>query len=551
MCGILLHATTTQNAKKVTNGLSLDDRTNNETPTPTWWDETAQVIKNRGPDACRESVHLVLDRIQIRVCASVLALRGDQVVSQPLWTDDGRYMLLWNGEVFHSTLPGFDLDKHDGVQILECIQDLIRKGEVLETAFASVLGALEGPYAAILIDTITGSICFTRDPIGRRSLLMVRSDNDIVLASAASPSLLSTHPELTELDCSSIWQVLPDTNFNPQSVPRQSTGGEGTILRELRVNAPDSAVEETFSQDVVGRFGNVLSESVRQRVQHLRYHGSSSVAQIAVLFSGGLDCCTIALLAHQHLPEHQPIDLLNVAFQNPRVLAAGGVRNPYDVPDRLTGKQSFQELQRIAPTRSWRFVEVDVPFEDYSLSRSTIETLMNPCTSVMDLSIASALYFASRAKTESYQSTAKVLLSGLGADELLGGYSRHRQAWQTGGESKLVQELQMDLDRLPTRNLGRDDRMISQNGKESRYPFLDREVIRSLADLPVQDKMDFSHEPGKGDKMILRQLANRLGLHQTSLLTKRAIQFGARSAKMEVGDGRIKGHEKLPTINAK
>ncbi|PWN33276.1 uncharacterized protein FA14DRAFT_60069 [Meira miltonrushii] len=545
MCGILLHATTTQNAEKVKNGLSLDEQSDHESPKPIWWDETAQVIKNRGPDACQESIHLASEGIQIRLCASVLALRGDQVVSQPLWTDDGRYMFLWNGEVFHSTLPDFDLDKHDGVQILECIQDLVRKGKVLATAFASVLGSIEGPYAAVLIDTTTGSMCFARDPIGRRSLLMIRSDNEIVLASAASRSLLTMYPGLTELDCSSIWQVRPDTKFVPQPVPRMLTGGEGTILRELRIKAPDGALEEVSLDDVVDRFGKVLSESVRQRVQHLRYHGSSSVAQIAVLFSGGLDCCTIALLAHQHLPEHQPIDLLNVAFQNPRVLAAGGVRTPYDVPDRVTGKQSFQELQRVAPTRHWRFVEVDVPFEEYVLSRNTIETLMTPCTSVMDLSIASALYFASRAKSETYHSTAKVLLSGLGADELLGGYSRHRQAWERGGVDKLVQELQMDLSRLPTRNLGRDDRIISQNGKESRYPFLDCEVIRFLADLPVQDKMDFSHEPGKGDKMILRQLANRLGLHQTSLLTKRAIQFGARSAKMEVGDGRIKGHEKL------
>jgi asparagine synthetase B (glutamine-hydrolysing) len=478
-------------------------------------------------------------------------LRGEEVVSQPLRTDDGRYMLLWNGEVFHTTLANFDLDEHDGKQILDCMQEMLRKGETLATSFASTLSSVEGPYAAILIDTVTGSMCFTRDPIGRRSLLMVRSDNEIVLTSAASHSLLSTYPDIAELDCKSMWQVLTGTRFDVESVPRTLNGEESTTLRELRTSILDGALDAARSDEVVEEFRDILSESVRQRVQHLRYHGSSSVAQIAVLFSGGLDCCTIALLAHLHLPEHQPIDLLNVAFQNPRVLAAAEGRNPYDVPDRLTGKQSFQELQRVAPTRQWKFVEVNVPFEEYVMSRSTIETLMTPCKSVMDLSIASALYFASRANTEFYNSTAKVLLSGLGADELLGGYSRHRQAWQSGGLSNLVQELQMDLDRLPTRNLGRDDRIISQNGKESRYPFLDREVIRFLASLPVQNKMNFSLEPGKGDKMVLRQLAKQLGLHQTSLLTKRAIQFGARSAKMEAGDGRIKGHEKLPIFSVK
>ncbi len=34
-----------------------------------------------------------------------------------------------------------------------------------------------------------------------------------------------------------------------------------------------------------------------------------------------------------------------------------------------------------------------------------------------------------------------------------------------------------DLDRIWIRNLGRDDRSISSNGKEVRFPFLDLELI--------------------------------------------------------------------------
>jgi len=36
-----------------------------------------------------------------------------------------------------------------------------------------------------------------------------------------------------------------------------------------------------------------------------------------------------------------------------------------------------------------------------------------------------------------------VLLSGLGADELLGGYSRHRRAWERGGAAALTEEVSM------------------------------------------------------------------------------------------------------------
>lgn len=54
-----------------------------------------------------------------------------------------------------------------------------------------------------------------------------------------------------------------------------------------------------------------------------------------------------------------------------------------------------------------------------------------------------------------YTSQAKVLLSGLGADEQLGGYSRHKDQFTASGWEGLVEELQLDLDRISTRNLGK------------------------------------------------------------------------------------------------
>lgn len=62
-----------------------------------------------------------------------------------------------------------------------------------------------------------------------------------------------------------------------------------------------------------------------------------------------------------------------------------------------------------------------------------------------------ALYFASRGKGSiqsdadsspiPYTSPAKVVLSGLGSDELLGGYGRHRTAYNTGGWKAVIDEV--------------------------------------------------------------------------------------------------------------
>ena len=48
-------------------------------------------------------------------------------------------------------------------------------------------------------------------------------------------------------------------------------------------------------------------------------------------------------------------------------------------------------------------------------------------------------------------SSARLLFSGIGADELMGGYSRHRGAWQNGGGLQgVINEIQLDINRSIT-----------------------------------------------------------------------------------------------------
>ncbi|CDO72408.1 hypothetical protein BN946_scf184977.g107 [Trametes cinnabarina] len=276
-----------------------------------------------------------------------------------------------------------------------------------------------------------------------------------------------------------------------------------------------------------------LDRSVMLRVRNipLRNNTLPGQARVAVFFSGGIDSTMLAFLADRHVDPTEPIDLLNVAFENPRKIAVkatgniGGLpkrekkqklRDPldystvtvsYDVPDRLTGLQEVEELKRLCPNRKWNFLEVNVPFKSQN-ARATVEALMFPSRTVMDLSLAIALYFAARgigqvrshpgAEPLPYTSPARVLLNGLGSDELLGGYGRHRTAFKAAGWQAVIEELQLEIDRIPTRNLGRDDRVISSWGKETRHPFLSLSVVNFLAQLPVHLKMDPRLESGLG-----------------------------------------------------
>lgn len=122
---------------------------------------------------------------------------------------------------------------------------------------------------------------------------------------------------------------------------------------------------------------------------------------------------------------------------------------------------------------------------------------------------------------------------GAGADEQMAGYSRHRQKFIKGSWPWLVSELEMEMNRISERNLGRDNRIIADHGRAPRLPYLDEKVVEYLAQLPVSAKVDLRLPTGLGDKIVLRALAQRLGLIKTATEPKRAIQFGSRIAKSE------------------
>jgi asparagine synthetase B (glutamine-hydrolysing) len=126
-------------------------------------------------------------------------------------------------------------------------------------------------------------------------------------------------------------------------------------------------IEENSS--IPGRFIEVLNSAVSIRTRTIpQIHFASSLpaienaTRVAILFSGGLDCSVLAWLVHLHLALDEPIDLINVAFENPRTVAAHKTK-PEDVysvcPDRVTGLAGWKELKtRSLGARRWRFLEV-------------------------------------------------------------------------------------------------------------------------------------------------------------------------------------------------
>lgn len=85
---------------------------------------------------------------------------------------------------------------------------------------------------------------------------------------------------------------------------------------------------------------------------------------ISVLFSGGIDCTILALLADRFVDGDASIELINVSFGKnmPRewidytyeevcTLGEKLTINDYDTPDRITSKISANELKQLCPNR--------------------------------------------------------------------------------------------------------------------------------------------------------------------------------------------------------
>lgn len=511
-------------------------------------------LEARGPDSAQTArvtvpgvKHGPLD---ILVFATVLALRGDGVTVQPL---QNKGVLAWNGEAWFA--GGERVSGNDTHAVFELLENAAREDagtrhEHDDTAVLTALRSIQGAFAFVYVDMLNACIYVGRDFFGKRSLL-IRNDANALCFSSIADDCGEWH------ECNAnevlVLRARTETNGEVLGVPglRCTTHALSATSLSLNVELPaDDLDVDNAIMHASEELEALLRKSLKKRILPITAKGARPCAhaRLAVLFSGGLDCSVIARLAHEFLPQDEPIDLLNVAFENPRVHGkASKESSVYELcPDRETARRALAEIQAHCPGRPWRLRALDIPYTETLAHRPLIKALIHPHNTEMDLSIGCALYFAARADQSQHGASPRILLSGLGADELFGGYGRHRAAVDRHadrgeGFRALFDELQSDVSRLGKRNLGRDDRAMANWAREVRYPYLDDALVQWAVAQPFWNKCPFTLlENGdvSADKRVLRTLARRLGLEGVAKEKKRAIQFGARTAKMEVGKTR-------------
>lgn len=280
----------------------------------------------------------------------------------------------------------------------------------------------------------------------------------------------------------------------------------------------------------------MMLEQLRGAVRRTLNDVNCTTECISISFSGGVDSLLIAHVIAQCIPPNVVIHLVNVAFHK---------AEKYDeAPDRLQSIKAYHFLKSRYPERHFRLVLINVDLNELTQCRKKfIASAVAPSCSVLDDSIGCVLWFAARGEGFLFEeqgtgvfmkSEARTVVVGSGADEMFGGYMRHRTTYLREGREAVLNELYEELQRIGERNLGRDDRVASSLGRSLRAPFLDDLFVEWAVSLPLECKTDFSRPRGIGEKWLLREALKLLGTPEALCTTpKRAMQFGSRVAKLE------------------
>jgi len=110
----------------------------------------------------------------------------------------------------------------------------------------------------------------------------------------------------------------------------------------------------------------------------------------------------------------------------------------------------------------------------------------------------------------------KVMFSGLGSEELFAGYERHTKA------KDVNRECFNGLLNMYERVISRDLAIAKAQNIELKVPYLDEKLIEYALKIPAEFKLSVNQ-----NKLILREVAEQLGLKEFAWRKKRAAQYGS------------------------
>ena len=355
-------------------------------------------LYHRGPDsaglASEAGMALVFRRLAI--------LDPEARSDQPMTDASGQYTLIFNGEIYNYRdlqarlkAEGVDLQREGDTEVI--LQGYIRWGE-------AVFERLEGMFALVLIDRARNLAIAARDPYGIKPLYVARRNGLTAFASEMRPlrRLIGTELDPEAMAELLVFRFAAGRHSNLRGIDLLPGG---TVAR---LSLADGSYSErqfcdvlaTFAPDETMSEAEALQSAEAAFVQSVESHLQSDVGY-AVQLSGGVDSSLVTAIASQRCAGR---------------LRTFGV-SLGDIPQD-EGEYRRLVVERYGPDHR----DVLLTAHDYANAMPRAAAHMEGpvphfgCVMLMLL-------------CDEIRKTDKVVLTGEGADEFFGGYSRYGH-WQ-------------------------------------------------------------------------------------------------------------------------
>jgi asparagine synthase (glutamine-hydrolysing) len=366
-------------------------------------------LRHRGPDD--RGIYLSDDRIVALAHTRLAIIDLSPTGHQPMSADNGRFWITFNGEIYNFRELRRSLEEEGERFNSQTDTEVILK---LYQRFGNdCVNHLRGMFAFAIWDNLAKTCFIARDPLGIKPLYYWQSGNTLVIASELRAILASK---------------LPSINLNPDglygylttgSVPEPNTLIQGIQCLEaghwLNWQSGDLHKHQYWQIDFTPESISLpeAQDIVRQAlIDSLKHHFVSDVP-VGVFLSGGIDSTALVALARQIHPGELRTYSISFAEQKwdegniARQVAATFATKHTDF--QVTANSAGEILDRY-------LTAIDQP---------SIDGFNTFCVS----QIASA-------------DGSKVVLSGLGGDELFAGYHSFKQIPKMVYHGSWLQKLQ-------------------------------------------------------------------------------------------------------------
>lgn len=351
----------------------------------------ARGMKYRGPDEAGiwNDVHVCMSHVRL----SIIGVNNGH---QPIISEDGRFVLICNGEIYNYR------ELKEELRSLGHRFQTLSDSEVIIFAYVEYgmdfLRRIDGMFAFVLYDTLADTVISARDIAGKKPLYIAETEDGVVISSE-----LKAIAENFLCDFAFDFEVIRQVQAQ-----RYSITTDRTFLKGIRKVPPANAViccrgtivdriayfvrdvRPSFSgayPDAVSKTRDLLVSAVRRRLE--------AEVPMGILLSAGIDSSAIACIARD---------------AGYRITALSASYAHYKSTD-----ESF-DAERLANDIGLPFYRVTLDEDDFTGELEAISQVLDEPNSDPAIFPQWALYRA--ISKEGY----KVLLSGIGGDEVFFGY---------------------------------------------------------------------------------------------------------------------------------